>query len=385
MEMEITYKDEIESKISTNTDSRSNPTSNSTSNPTSNPTSEQNRTPTPSAPPSSPNQQINLVDAIRHFIQTENPYLLIGTPCFGGLLHSGYVKGLTELCIRFTQLNIPFEIIHIGNESLVHRARNGIVAKFMSEPKMTHLMFIDADITFNWLSIIRLLLFNKPLSGGCYPKKNLNWDKLKKVILERPNISYTETLARSLDYVFNPEYEKINNQFGRQELALNQETNAIASENISSMRQVRTFSLEEKINNQLVIRSEGNFVKVQEIGTGFMMIKKEVFNTLIWKFPELKYRNNVAGYHNNKLSECFYTFFNTVIDPETKIFLSEDYYFCKLWKQCGGNIWVDLETNLNHTGSMEYTGCISYTIDQIDDLNQDIQQADALSYQNTTQ
>ena len=347
MEMEITYKDEIESKTSTNTDSRSNPTSNSTSIPTSNPTSEQNRTPAPSAPPPSPNQQINLVDAVRHFIQTENPYLLIGTPCFGGLLHSGYVKGLTELCIRFTQLNIPFEIIHIGNESLVHRARNGIVAKFMSEPKMTHLMFIDADITFNWLSIIRLLLSNKPLSGGCYPKKNLNWDKLKKVIRERPNISYTETLARSLDYVFNPEYEKI--------------------------------------NNQLVIRSEGNFVKVQEIGTGFMMIKKEVFNTLIWRFPELKYRNNVAGYHNNKLAECFYTFFNTVIDPETKIFLSEDYYFCKLWKQCGGNIWVDLETNLNHTGSMEYTGCISYTIDQIDDLNQDIQQAEALSYQNTTQ
>ena len=100
MEMEITYKDEIESKTSTNTDSRSNPTS------------EQNRAPepsAPSAPPQTPNQQINLVDAVRHFIQTENPYLLIGTPCFGGLLHSGYVKGLTELCIRFTQLNIPFD------------------------------------------------------------------------------------------------------------------------------------------------------------------------------------------------------------------------------------------------------------------------------------
>lgn len=40
-------------------------------------------------------------------------------------------------------------------------------------------------------------------------------------------------------------------EYGRKELSLNQETNAVASENISAMRQVRTFSIEEKINSTL--------------------------------------------------------------------------------------------------------------------------------------
>ena len=39
--------------------------------------------------------------------------------------------------------------------------------------------------------------------------------------------------------------------FGREELSLNQETNAIATENISAIRQVRTFAIEKKINDIL--------------------------------------------------------------------------------------------------------------------------------------
>ena len=37
-------------------------------------------------------------------------------------------------------------------------------------------------------------------------------------------------------------------------------------------------------------------------------------------------------------------------------YLSEDYYFCRLWEECGGEIWTDLQTPITHLGSTEYHG-----------------------------
>ena len=69
-------------------------------------------------------------------------------------------------------------------------------------------MFIDADITFAWLSVIRLFLSDKDLCGGCYPKKYINWEKTKKAILKNPDINQKELIARSVDMTFNPVHYK---------------------------------------------------------------------------------------------------------------------------------------------------------------------------------
>ena len=72
------------------------------------------------------------------------------------------------------------------------------------------------------------------------------------------------------------------------------------------------------------------------------------------------------------LRNFFYTFFDTMIDPDSRVYLSEDYFFCKKWKESGGDIWLDLQTNLNHTGSMEFHGCVGLIINQTDNLNADV-------------
>jgi hypothetical protein len=59
------------------------------------------------------------------------------------------------------------------NESLVSRARNSLVAKFLANPKATHLMFVDADITFTPDDILRLVLHNKDVVCGAYPMKTI--------------------------------------------------------------------------------------------------------------------------------------------------------------------------------------------------------------------
>ena len=276
---------------------------------------------------------MEFLKVVKVFADANNVKILIGTPCFGGQLHVGYFQSMMDLTINFTKLGIQFEIMTVGNESLITRARNGIVARFIGDKTLTHLMFIDADITFSWIGILKLVIANKELSGGCYPKKVLNWDKITANVKKYENADSKELMARSVDYVFNPVY----------------------------------FTEGDKI----MARVENGLVKVKDIGTGFMLIQRKVFDTLMYKFPDLKYKNNVAGYHKDEYIEYFYNFFAIEIDPETRVLLSEDYYFCKMWRELGGDLWLDLGINLNHTGLIDYIGCLSINIGELDVLNQD--------------
>jgi hypothetical protein len=95
----------------------------------------------------------NIVDAVRKFLLRNKVKIIFGTPCFGGLLHNGFFQSMLELAGMFTRLAIPFEVITIGNESLIQRARNGIVAKFLADEQATHLMFIDADVNKQYLML----------------------------------------------------------------------------------------------------------------------------------------------------------------------------------------------------------------------------------------
>jgi len=283
------------------------------------------------------NQSELIASSVKQFLNRNKVKIIIGTPCFGGMLHNGFFQSMLELSVNFTKLNIPFEMMTIGNESLIQRARNGIVAKFMGDNEATHLMFIDADITFSWVSIIKLLLSNKELCGGCYPKKCFNWDKIKHHIQKNPNLKDDELMAKSLDYVFNPIYHKE--------------------------------------GDNVIIRLDNGMAQVKDIGTGFMLIRKSAINKMIKKFPETKYRNNVAGYSQgqNSADDYFYSLFDCGIDPVSRVYLSEDYLFCKRWIDIGGELWLDLNTNLNHTGIIDYKGCLSITIGEVDTLNKDAQ------------
>ena len=276
-----------------------------------------------------------IFEAVRKYLAKNKVKIIFGTPCFGGLLHNGFFQSMLETSVNLTRLGIPFEVMTVGNESLIQRARNGIVAKFMGDDAATHLMFIDADITFSWVSIVKLLLGNKELSGGCYPKKCFNWDKIKHHIGKTPTLKDDELMAKSLDYVFNPIYHQ------------------------------------EGAN--IVIRVENGMAQVKDIGTGFMMIQKSVIRKMIVKYSDLKYRNNVAGYGNEKMNDYFYSFFDCCIDPVSKVYLSEDYLFCKRWIEMGGELWLDIGTNLNHTGLIDYKGCLSMIIGEVDVLNKDAQ------------
>jgi len=265
------------------------------------------------------------------YLREKNIKLLIGTPCYGGQCFVGYHESVLRLQKVLLILGIEHEFLTFGSESLIPRARNSIVAAFLSK-KFTHLLFIDADITFNPESILRLLIADHHVSGVAYPKKGLNWQEIGNEIIRLGNISLekkqplninpSDLISKTLDYVLN-------------------------------IKKPEEFP-EGKM------RVENAFLEISELGTGFMMIKYEVFDILKQEYPDLKYVNDVGFYNqiHPDMKDNFWLFFDCIQCPTSKRYLSEDYAFCQRWKDCGGKIFVDISQPLTHTGTFHFSGIL---------------------------
>lgn len=102
--------------------------------------------------------------------------------------------------------------------------------------------------------------------------------------------------------------------------------------------------------------------EVSKAGTGFLLIKKNVFEALK-SHPAVKPYTNDIGL-DAKYDRNMKTYFDTAV-RESRL-LSEDWTFCCNWRDLGGKIWVDKRVLLRHTGT--YTFCQEnerYLIDTI--------------------
>lgn len=97
----------------------------------------------------------------------------------------------------------------------------------------------------------------------------------------------------------------------------------------------------------------GDLVEVSTLGTGFMLIKREVIEKMIAAHPELKYRDNIGI--GQQYEPLMYGLFDTMIDPDGN-YLSEDWTFCYLWRMMGGRVFADTGIKLDHTGYHKYAG-----------------------------
>lgn len=235
--------------------------------------------------------------------------LFIATPCYGDKVTVPYMRSMLDLMKRCRQHGVRYMHYTLSTESLVTRARNSCVAAFLSHPQFDTMMFIDADIAFEPDHVFKLMLHNKEIVGGVYPKKRLNM----KRFVEHLEHDDTRFEPKSLDYV------------------------------ITMKRQTH-----HPVSNGLM--------EVDEIGTGFLMIKRTVFEKMIEKYGETIHYDPLMMVVGQK-PENFYAFFHTDIDPETNHYLSEDYFFVKRWvRDFGGKIYADIDIPLTHIGVMKFEG-----------------------------
>jgi hypothetical protein len=97
-------------------------------------------------------------------------------------------------------------------------------------------------------------------------------------------------------------------------------------------------------------------LEVMEIGTGYMLIKREVFKKFKEEYPHLRYKPDHAGQPNFDGSRYIHAYFDTVIDPQSHRYLSEDYMFCQYWRAIGGQVWLMPWMRTKHQGNYAFTG-----------------------------
>ena len=108
--------------------------------------------------------------------------VFLSTPCYGGLCLERYMSSVIKLQMLMLKEGINLMIDTTENESLVHRARNVSVGRFIQKTECDYMMFIDADIDFDPAAVVRLVRSGHDLSVACYPKKVVMWDQAATAI-----------------------------------------------------------------------------------------------------------------------------------------------------------------------------------------------------------
>jgi hypothetical protein len=218
------------------------------------------------------------------------------------------MASIIKLQLLLIRNNIQLYIDTTENESLVHRARNVAVGRFMQETDADLFLFIDADIDFDPESVLRLIKGEHDVSCAVYPKKCIMWDQVYKA-LEEGDERNPNMLASSLVLNFGAKTRPVQN----------------------------------------------GFIEILDGPTGFMMIKRSVFKAMEEKFPELWCQND----HQNRTFSQYHACFDCLIDPESKRYLSEDYAFCRRYQQMDGKIFADVQSTLGHVGNLPFSGCLN--------------------------
>ena len=248
--------------------------------------------------------------------------LFLATPMYGGMCAGMFAKSTADLSALCTQYGIPLQIYFLFNESLITRARNYCCDEFMRSTS-EHMLFIDSDIGFNPQDVIAMMALQAQepekyeIIGGPYPKKCISWEKIKAAVDkgiadEDPNV-----LEKFVgDFVFNP-------KGGQQSIAISEPC------------------------------------EVLEIGTGFMMVTKNAMQKFADKYPEYLYRPDHVRTEHFDGSREIMMFFQAEVDPVSKRYLSEDYWFCQKAQAAEIKTWFCPWMKLQHVGSYIFGGSLA--------------------------
>lgn len=230
-------------------------------------------------------------------------HLVVGTPMYGGMCSAYYTSSLIKLKEAMIENGHKLTPIFLGNESLIQRARDKLVHLFL-ETDASHLLFCDADQEFRANDVAKMLKADKDILTGIVPMKNINWETAFEAM--KKNKSNIE------DYtgIFNTIFLK-----------------------------------DEKIVDV------NTPIKILHGGSGFMLIKREVFEKLI---PHVNYYTN--GGHILGESKI-YNFFE-VLNKDNEL-LSEDYSFCEKYRELGGEIYAAPWVEVGHFGTYCFRGKFS--------------------------
>ena len=236
--------------------------------------------------------------------------ILVSTPVHSEVsIH--YTQSLLEFQKKCFANNIPVAF-QLMKSSLVTQGRNLCVAGFL-DTDLTHMLFIDSDIDFNFDSIIKMIKADKEVISIPYPLKTFNSEKVFAMMKDGKIKDHTDIQKNALMYPL-------------------------------------------KLPNPDDIQMNQGIVEVTHVPTGSMLIKRSVFDKMIKAYPEMVIKQ--GSIINGKLVDKpnMWNFFDTWFDKETHTYLGEDFAFCKRWSDIGGKCYALASDYITHIGEYSYCG-----------------------------
>lgn len=247
--------------------------------------------------------------------------IFLAVPMYGGTCSGLFCRATNDLAAMCAKYGIKINFYYLFNESLIPRARNYCADEFLRSD-CTHLMFIDSDIGFNPNDVLTLLgiHLNYPdqydILTAPYPKKSIAWEKVKKAVEVGRAENPFDLVHYAADYVFNP------------------------------LPHIKSFRLDEP-------------VEVSEAGTGFMLIPRDVFGRYKNAYPELSYKPDHLRSENFDGNSEIMAYFDCAIDPSSRRYLSEDYFFCWNARKAGMKVHMAPWMQLQHVGTYTFRGSMA--------------------------
>ena len=212
---------------------------------------------------------------------------------YGGQCFGPYTQSLLGLQGVMAQMKINTSLSFMFNESLITRARNALTHNFL-KTDCSHLLFIDADISFEPTDVDKLLEADKDVVCSPYPKKYIKYESAKSG-------------KELVDFAVSGKFAKISD----------------------------------------------NLYEIESVATGFLLIKRNVFQQMILKYPKIEYINDIDGYGQGRK---MWNFFNVGVNPLNKNYDSEDWGFCTAWRNIGGKVYARSDISLGHWGWHQFKG-----------------------------
>jgi hypothetical protein len=229
----------------------------------------------------------------------------IGTPAYGGQVTSGFATELAASVSLFQSYNMELHCILLTGHSVIQMARNRVLREFLKTDSEM-LVWIDSDISWNPMDLLKLCLHDEEVVGATYRKKVATTTEFT-VQLKRGNLDPDKRGLLEVD--------RIGTGFLR--------VTRKALEDLT--KDCNHLDLHNKANETHTIGGSG---KYQDSQTDYI---HNVFEVGIYKGE----------------------------------FLSEDFIFCEKLKEKGYKIMMDTKIDLGHEGPYTFRGSISHFLNYL--------------------
>ena len=263
-------------------------------------------------------------------------FVIENNPCICLICHSTtnsfslpFVSSLISSKDFLNNYNIPLHIeLNNNSDDCKNKIKNDLLAKACSIQKITHVLYIEENVCWTPIDIIKLLLSNKYCVSAVIPETTFNWEKIYKnpdIINQWKQINETKNLNNSAEETIQYNMLNYNIQY---------------------------------IDNLLNL--ENSTGKVNLFKMGFTLLKIDMIKKMQFCFPRTKYYDTTLSESQNE--NTFFLFSSGI---EKKVYFNENDTFLKRWKNMGGTLWVNVSINVTITNPQYFKGSFYNSITQI--------------------